>query len=1104
MKNICTAATIILFSIFLPFIAHSQKEQLWNIQSRSSVDEQSLQEIPSDSFEIITWDVNTLKEFLKNTPDEYSLDAQRMFKRLNIPDRDGNSKWFRVLRTELLSAETAALFPFIQSYILISEDQNSNKGRMLVSHMGVHISYMDEGFMTYIQPFRTQGEPKLHFLYQSNEITEPIDFQCLTEHGDEETETEHQHGNSRYGDCQLRTYRFAVAATGEYTTWAGGQANALASIAATVNNMNVVFERDVEIRLTLVSNLSIIFADAGTDPYDVSSLNTALLNTNTNTLNSNIGSGNYDVGHLFHAGWNGGLAFRPAACQSQKGGGASGATNPSGFVFETTVNHEVGHMLDAVHTHSANNGGCGGGNLTLIGAYEPGGGSTLMAYAGVCSPNSYQNDSDNYFHTTSMSRMSTYTTSGLGNTCGTVSGGNNAPIVTVPLSSYSIPNGTPFFLSASGSDPNGNTLTYTWEQIDLAPAGISTPPDPTATSGPNFRSRPPSTNPLRYFPVFDNVVNGVDNPYEVLPTVARTMNFRVTVRDNAAIYGCTDEADVAVNTTASGPFQVTAPSGPVTLTANGSNTFEVTWDVAGSASAPVNCLNVDILFSDDAGTTFSSVLLSNTPNDGSQTILVPNIETTSGRILVRCSNGIFYNVNEGLITINSGCLAVGGTISPATQITAEEGSPELSNLGMAPVYGQVITPIAGSVTSSDILSSVVVYSSVSMGCLNFNGNSVRLDTIPFYVSVTGSYTINRSSVFGLVTNIYQTSFNAGTVCENFVASSATHNGMSASLSADVTAILTAGVKYIMVISSFSASTPTLPAAYSVSVTSAPPGGSLISGPLNPGAGFSYTFIVRDALLGNIVLIGSNPDLSTLPAGNYIITGLSYSNSSSLPSLPINYSAFIFDYVVNGLSGFCGKVSLNERTVIIQSPLSVNFLSFEAHKEGARGLLRWEVSEEKDLDYYLLERSPDALTFSELGIVEANNSGKSGESFYQLYDEKPFTGKNYYRLSGMNLDGTMSSAGIAQLTFAGDLSLRIFPNPVSENQLTFIYDSESESDKMMSIYNMQGLLMSQAKMNGMNVRAVPQHISISKLPPGVYIFEIIEGESTIRKRFVKSK
>ncbi len=1103
MRSRTLTPFLIFLSLLFPFFGLTQTEQFWNIQSRNSVDEQQLKEIPADNFEIITWDVISLKAFLYNTPDENSMDAQRMFKRLNIPDQEGNAKWFRVLKTELLSKETAAQFPFIQSFILISEDIPSNKGRLLMSHMGVHISYMEEGFITYIQPFRTQSADNLHYLYQSNKITTPLDFQCLTEHGDDEIDTDHQHGNSRYGDCQLRTYRFAVAATGEYTAWAGSQANALAFIAATVSNMNVVFERDVEIRLTLVSNLTIIFPDAGTDPYNTASLDIVLLNANTTALNANIGVGNYDIGHVFHAGWNGGLAYRPAACGANKGGGATGMNVPTGFVFETLVNHEVGHMLSARHSFSANNGGCSG-PLDLLGAYEPGGGSTLMAYGGICAPNSYQNNSDNYFHTTSMAMMSTYVTSGVGSTCGTVSGGNNAPNVTVPLSSYSIPNGTPFFLTASGSDPEGNTLTYTWEQIDLAPAGIGTPPSPTATSGPNFRSRPPTTNTLRYFPAFDNVVNGVDNPYEVLPTVARTMNFRVTVRDNAAIYGCTDEADVAINTTGSGPFQVTAPMGPITLNFNGSNTFEVTWDVAGSASSPVNCGNVDILFSDDAGTTFSTVLLSNTPNDGAQTILVPNIETTSGRILIRCSNGIFYNVNDGLITISSGCLAVGGSISPSTQLIADEGSPELSNLGMAPVYGQVLTPIMGSVTGTDILSSVVVYSSVTMGCVNFNGNIVRLDTIPFYVSVTGNYTINRSSVFGLVTNIYQTSFNLGTVCENFIASSATTDGGPSTLSSNVTANLTAGIKYVMIISSFSSGTPALPAAYTISVSSAPPGGALISGPLNPGAGFSYTFIVRDALLGNVILISANPDLSSLPGGTYIITGLSYSNSSTLPLIPINYAAFISDYVVNGQGGFCGKVSINERNVIIQAPLSVNFLSFDALKEGTRGLLKWEVSEEIDLDYYLLERSPDALHFSALGTLVANNSGKSGDLLYHFYDEKPFTGRNYYRLSGVDLDGTVSSAGIAQLTFVGELSLKIFPNPVMENQLTFIYDSESETARVMSIYNMQGLLMSQAKINGIKSGGAPQHISISSLPPGVYIFEIIEGESTLRKRFVKSK
>lgn len=1101
MKSALTLVVAITIALVLPHRGYSQIGQFWNLENRASVEPDYLEEIPSENFLLLNWDLNSMRDFLANTPIEFSMDAQRMFKRLSIPDGRGDHKWFRVLRTELLSHETAVQFSFIQAYILISEDQASDKGRMLVSHLGVHIAFMDEGHMVYIEPFRFQSESGLHFIYRSNEISQPVDFQCLTEHREDDEDSGHQHENSRYGDCQLRTYRFAVAATGEYTAWAGGQANALAFIAATVNNMNVVFERDVELRLQLVSNLSIIFPDAGTDPYDVSNLNSTLLNANTTTLNTNIGINSYDIGHVFHAGWNGGLAYRPAACQAQKGGGASGMNTPFGFVFETIVNHEVGHMLNARHSYSANNGGCGGGNLDLNGACEPGGGSTLMSYNGVCSPNSYQSNADNYFHTTSMAMMSTYTTSGPGSTCGTSSGGNNAPIVTVPLSSYTIPNGTPFFLTATGADPDGNTLTYTWEQIDLAPAGISTPPLSTATSGPNFRSRPPGMNPTRYFPAFDNVVSGVDNPYEVLPEVARTMNFRVTVRDNAAIYGCTAEADVAIITTGSGPFQVTAPAGPVSFTANGSNAMEVTWDVAGSASAPVNCPNVDILFSSDAGVTFSTVLLSNTPNDGSQTIIVPNIETSSGKILVRCSNGIFYNVNEGLITISSGCLAVGGSISPSTLLTAEEGSSVLSNLGMAPEYGQVITPINGSITSTDIQSSVVVYNSVSMSCQNFNGNIVRLDTIPFYISVYGNYTINRAGPFGLVTNIYQSSFNLGTVCENFIASSYSTGSGSSS---NVTASLTEGIKYVMVISSFDASTPTLPAAYTVTVTSAPSGGFLISGPLNPGAGFSYTFIVRDALLGNIILISDNPDLSGLSAGTYIITGLSYSNSSTLPTIGSSYATFVAESVVNGLGGFCGSVSSNERLVIIEAPLSVSFLHFEARKEGSRTLLEWMVTEEKDLEYYLLERSPDALSFEELGIVAANNSSKSGDFQYQFIDEKPFSGKNYYRLSGVDLDGTLSFAGIAQLTFVGDLSLRIFPNPVLENQLTFIYESESESERLMSIYNMHGILMIQSKVSGFNTSDGPQHISISKLPPGVYIFEITEGESTLRKRFVKSK
>src|SRR4030095_13756969 len=229
---------------------------------------------------------------------------------------------------------------------------------------------------------------------------------------------------------------------------------------------------------------------------------------------------------------------------------------------------------------------CGGGNRSASAAYEPGSGSTIMAYAGICGSQDLQPHSDDYFHVKSLEQIIAHITSGGGSGCPVSTATGNTPPTVNAGSDFTIPKSTPFTLTATGSDVNGDSLTYCWEEYDLS---ASSPPDTDADGLPRpiFRSFNPVAGQSRTFPKLSDILNNVSTIGEKLPTITRTMTFQVTARDNRANGGAvsSDTALVSVAGT-SGPFQVTQPNTAVSWT--GGSTQSVTWDVANSNIAPVN------------------------------------------------------------------------------------------------------------------------------------------------------------------------------------------------------------------------------------------------------------------------------------------------------------------------------------------------------------------------------------------------------------------------------------------------------------------------------------------------------------------------------------
>src|SRR5690606_19829768 len=327
-----------------------------------------------------------------------------------------------------------------------------------------------------------------------------------------------------------------------------------------------------------------------------------------------------------------------------KARGVTGTNQPVGDPFDIDyVAHEMGHQWGANHTF---NNSCSG-NRNNSTAVEPGSGSTIMAYAGICPPN-VQGNSDAHFHAVSLAEMDNFV-NGQGSCSVNTSTNNVAPVIT-SISNYTIPYGTAFVLRGNATDTDSSTLTYCWEQTNQQ---VSTqPPLASSTSGPNFRSYPPSDSPDRYMPRMQNILTGNLTPtWEVVPFVGRTMNFALTVRDNDGPFGGqTARENMSVTTSGTiGPFSVISQSAATSWTTTTQET--ITWDVAGTTNAPVNTSHVNIRLSTDGGNTYPIILAANTPNDGSEQITVPGVNSNSARVMVEAVNNIYFAINGAPITI---------------------------------------------------------------------------------------------------------------------------------------------------------------------------------------------------------------------------------------------------------------------------------------------------------------------------------------------------------------------------------------------------------------------------------------------------------------------
>ena len=732
------------------FLQAQDKGMFWkSAESKSKTALESKLELPNN--QLLDLDVSAATNFLRNAPDRFSNRKSSIV--LSLPNADGSMEQFSIYENSNMDPELAARYPEIKSYIGIGIDNPTASAYISTSPLGFKSMVLNPGKpAVFVEPF-SQDLQTYTVYTKSDKKTAFTKFECsVLDRVTPSLEGANLRPNA--DDGKLRTFRLAMSVTGEYTAYFGGtKAQALAAINNTMTRVNGVFEKDFNVRMVLISNTDlVIYTSASTDPYSVSSSMSNWNQQLQTTLTNTIGNANYDVGHLFGASGGGGNAgcigcvcVNPTSTVPLgKGSGYTSPANgvPSGDAFDIDyVAHELGHQFGANHTFSMSNEGTGA-NM------EPGSGSTIMGYAGITSQD-VQLNSDPYFHAISIQQV---TNNIKAKTCPTITTtGNSVPTANAGLD-FTIPKSTPFMLTGSGTDANGDALTYIWEQFDNASSaqtGASSAASATKTSGPTFRSYSPTTSPTRYFPNMSRVLAGATTTsgseivVEALPSVARTMNFRFTVRDNRA-GGSTNNSDdmiVTVNATA-GPFVVTAPNTAVSYVGGSSQT--ITWNVAGTTANGVNCANVDILISTNGGSTWST-LLAATPNDGTQAVTIPNTAGTQNRIMIKGSNHIFFDVSNTNFTITAGTsdttvpstptLSASGTTQTSTNLSWTTSTDNVGVTGYNVYRGTtLLTTVTGTTYTATGLTASTAYAFTvrardAAGNLSAVSNTVNVTTL---------------------------------------------------------------------------------------------------------------------------------------------------------------------------------------------------------------------------------------------------------------------------------------------------------------------------------------------------------------------------------------
>ncbi len=588
---------------------------------------------------------NSLKSNINNT--------------IYLPNESGEYEDFEISKTKLLSKKLSFKYKDIMTFVGISKKRNNVKARITVSNKGLsywlRIPDKDDYFF---QPVR--NKKGFHYGYLKSNVINQNNLNCKTELLKNNLLNSSLLTNNKTNNQNiLKTFRIAIMGTGEYTSFWGdnddsngdNSEDAYRAVVNTINRVNEIYENELQIKLELISDSSLLFSDPNLDPF-TSSLNDEA----QSAMDSIVGNENYDLGHLFDYGQSDGDAGCVGCVCSSGVKGRAYSIHPfednDGGVFRNDyfdldyVAHEIGHQFGAYHTFAFQTENSGSN-------VEPGSGSTIMGYAGITGEDDVQAHGDPYFHYVSIKEINNYV-SNLSCTVTAVSITNNVYNIDAG-EDYNIPKGTAYELSPIVNEPIPDQINFNWEQLDSGQIGSSNF-GPINVVGPIARSILPSTKKTRYIPNIERVISGnltQTNPsrgsaWETVTDVGRVLNWGITLRDlRDPNQGLISQDNMKINVSSnSGPFLISSQNSSNIIWEAGSKKI-ITWNVANTNKSPIETETVTIFLSEDGGYTYPIKLIEKTPNDGEVEIIVPSsISSKNCRIKIKADNSIYFAINR--------------------------------------------------------------------------------------------------------------------------------------------------------------------------------------------------------------------------------------------------------------------------------------------------------------------------------------------------------------------------------------------------------------------------------------------------------------------------
>ena len=585
---------------------------------------------------------------------------------IELPNENEEFETFHLVPTQVLSPELEKKYPRIKTYVGHSTQRQNVKLRLTTTGRGIDGWIIpSDGKQYFIQ--QSWRDSNTHFGYIKSPDRPSVNCKVHSEFSRQPLVVHEKLSSGVINTNTKHTLRLAVTTTGEYTqVWSDDddsngtkKEDALGAVVSTINRVNEIYARDIQVQFILVSDTDLIFEDPLTDPFEdyINPVSVAQV------IRNRMDFEDYDLGHGFSAGSSNGAAFIGGFCKVGKDEaysthhfGQDGIEFMNDHFDIDYVCHEIGHQLGASHTFSIF-------EEYLNTHVEPASGTSIMGYAGITGLQDIQQHSSPYFHYKSIQQMLSLVSQ---SSC--LQDSENIDIQPVKSQfsgkTYDIPLGTPFNLTVDDLEiPEGYNVTYNWEQLDN---GTITRNNFLSTNliGTIARSFPPTKLNSRTIPrlkklqvgkLFSrNPVGKRDNDnWETLPEVERQLKWGLSIRTSQKDEYAVFLDSIYINVWNDAKYFDLNLSEEENRFWESGQLLEITWDVGNTDKPPINTLLVDVLLSTDGGKTFDLVLARDVSNNGRSFVRVPGgIATKDARVKIVPNNSIYFTMTDFPVVIN--------------------------------------------------------------------------------------------------------------------------------------------------------------------------------------------------------------------------------------------------------------------------------------------------------------------------------------------------------------------------------------------------------------------------------------------------------------------